>query len=32
VGVFLSFGEEEIPRHYDLEEFNKDLNTLEKLD
>ena len=24
--------EEEIPRHYDLEEFNKDLNTLEKLD
>jgi len=25
-------GEEKIPRHYDLEEFNKDLNTLEKLD
>ena len=25
-------GEEEIPRHYDLEEFNKDLNTLEELD
>ena len=24
--------EEKIPRHYDLEEFNKDLNTLEKLD
>ena len=24
-------GEEEIPRHYDLEEFNKDLNTLEEL-